>query len=116
MRIGGTIAIKPFGMQSKASFAGTRRLAIKYAMVTTRAIIPPHGRPSVASVFENALTKLSPSRIPPLYTSANTHTTISTIIGKIRSMTLPFEVAGSSSSPTFSPYVNKSPLFIALYS
>ena len=58
MRIAGTIAKKPFVMHSIASLKETRRLAMKYTIVKIRATRPPQGRPTVASVLENASIKL----------------------------------------------------------
>ena len=63
--IAGTMAIKPFGIHSIASLKVTTRLAMRYIIATISAIIPPHGSPTVASVFAKALTKLSPLQNPP---------------------------------------------------
>ena len=66
IRIAGTIAMKPLGIASIASLNVTTLRMQKYAIAKTRAIRLPQGRPTVASVFENASMKFAPSRIPPL--------------------------------------------------
>ena len=105
INIAGTIAIKPLGTAVMASLKLISLLSIRNAIIATREMSPPHGKPKVASVFANASIKFTPSSIPPTYTSANTQQTIRRMIGKIRSMTLPFSENVSSSDSFLSPLV-----------
>ena len=90
IRIGGTIAQKPWGMHFIVSLKLMRPLAIKYMTIITRATIAPKGSPTVASQLEKASMIDAPFRISPVYNMPAMQQIIKMTTGKIKSITRPF--------------------------
>ena len=64
--IAGTILLKPLGNASMHCLKLKTFVAIINTIVMTRAETEPYTRPTEASEFEKASTKLSPSKKPPV--------------------------------------------------
>ena len=111
--IAGTMALKPSGMQSMHSLnPSTLRLTYS-AIVIISANALPTARPTDASLLENAVTKFSPAKNPPVQIIPMTQQTIRARIGITRSFTVPFPTTVSSSPSPYgrSGVVNRSPFF-----
>ena len=111
--IAGTMALKPSGMQSMHSLKPSTLRLTYSAIVITSANALPTARPTDASLLENAVTKFSPAKNPPVQIIPMTQQTIRDKIGITRSFTPPFPTATSSLPSPYgrSGVVNRSPFF-----